>query len=206
MVTRMPADPAALDQVFAARGGFAVVYKRLVAFAQMTLVNYGGDSASRVALRQLQAEEVVDAAFERYFDEGAEDGDVYFALRRHIKNQVRSAAKSVEQKRTVRVDGSEKLTTVYNNKSDPTDFGAVERVEILDDFDFCKKLIFRILEETKDDQEVAALCEAIVAGFREYTDICEFAKLERPAFDAAMKRLKRKFSHTLTAAEGDLRK
>ena len=202
----MPADPAALDQVFADRGGFAVAYKRLLAFAQVTLVNYGGDSPARVALRQLQAEDVVDAAFERYFDEGAEDGDAYYTLRRHIKNQVRSAAKSAKQKRTVRVDGSEELTSVYNNKADPTDFGAIERVEILDDFDFCKKLIFRILSETKDDREVASLCEAIIAGFRGHADICDFAKLESAAFDAAMKRLKRKFSHTLATAEGDLRK
>lgn len=202
----MPADPAALDQVFADRGGFAVAYKRLLAFAQVTLVNYGGDSASRVALRQLQAEDVVDAAFERYFAEGADDGDAYFAIRRHIKNQVRSAAKSAKQKRTLRVDGSEELTGLYNNRADPTDFGAIERVEILDDFDFCRKLIFRILGDTTDDKDVASICEAIIAGFREHADICDFAKLESAAFDAAMKRLKRKFTHTLAAAEGDLRK
>lgn len=204
----MAADPVALDQLFASRGGFAVAYKKLVVLAQAMLVTYGGDSASRVVLRQLDPEEIVNTAFERYLDgdSGDEGEDIYLVLRRHIKNHVRSAAKSVKQNHTVRVDGNKKSTALYNQQHDPNETGAIERVSIIDDFDFCKTLIFRVLSDTKQDKEVASLCEAIIAGFREHSDLCEFANLEKPAFDAALKRLKRKFGHALMAAEGDLKK
>lgn len=37
------ADPAAIDHVFTAQGGFALAYKRLVVLAQSMMDTYGGD-------------------------------------------------------------------------------------------------------------------------------------------------------------------
>lgn len=203
----MAADPAALDQVFAKQGGFNAAYKKLVALAQAMLVTYGGDSRSRVALRQLDPEEIVNIAFERYFTEGAEEGaNVYFVLRNHVRNFVRSAAKSAKEKKTIRVDGDEKKTALYEAQVDPTGMGAEERLSVIDDFDFCKKMMFRVLADCKGDKDVEAICEAIIAGFREHADIAEYAKLDKAAFDAAFKRLKRRFVHALMAADGDLKK
>jgi hypothetical protein len=198
----MAADPAAFEQLFASRGGFATAYRKLVALAKAMLVTYGGDSASRVCLRQLDPEEIVNAAFERYFDEGAEgEEEVYLLLRRHIRNYVRSLAKSVQQARTVRVDGNKDQAMAYRQATDPTEMSTVDRLLVVDDFDFCQKVIFRVLGDSKADAEVCSICEAIIAGFRDYADICDFAKMSQPAFDAAFKRLKRRFGHACDAVE-----
>ena len=201
----MPADPAALDHVFTAQGGFTVDYKRLVVLARSMLDTYGGDSAARVVLRQLDAEEVVNAAFERVFTEAAEIGaDTYFALRRHIRNHVYTLAQSTKQARTVRVDESEKSAALYQQQSDPTETSAVDRVLITDDFEFCVKVMERLEREGRDDPEVGLICRAILAGQRDHADICRHAQLTPPAFDAGMKRLKRKFLHLVRTVEADV--
>lgn len=198
----MSADPAALDHVFTAQGGFAPAYKRLVVLAQSMLDTYGGDHDSRVVLRQWEAEELVNAAFERIFSEAAEIGPAtYNSLRRHIQNHVHSLAKSAQQARTVRVDGSEEATAVYQQQTDPTETGALDRLLIADDFAFCAQVLECLQHEGRDDPEVGLICRAVVAGQRDYADICHHTRLSPPAFEAGMKRLKRKFLHLVRTVE-----
>ena len=153
----MSADPTALDHVFTAQGGFTLAYKRLVVLARSMLDTYGGDSAARVVLRQWDAEEVVNVAFERAFAESAEIGpDTYFALRRHVRNHVYTLAQSSKQARTVRVDGNEQATAVYHQQTDPTETSAVERLLIADDFAFCAQVLERLQAEGRgESREVA---------------------------------------------------
>ncbi len=201
----MSADPAALDHVFTAQGGFTAAYKRLVVLARSMLDTYGGDSAARVVLRQWDPEEVVNVAFERAFAESAEIGPAtYFRLRSHIRNHVHSLAKSAQQARTVRVDGNEQATAVYHQQTDPTETSAVERLLIADDFAFCAQVLDRLQAEGRDDPEVGLICRAVAAGHRDYADICRHAQLTPPAFDAGLKRLKRKFLHLVRTVEADL--
>jgi len=201
----MSADPAALDHVFTSQGGFTLAYKRLVVLARSMLDTYGGDSAARVVLRQLDPEEVVNVAFERIFAEAAEIGpETYNSLRSHIRNHVHSLAKSAQQARTVRVDESEKSTALYQQQTDPTETSAVDRVLIADDFEFCVKVMARLELEGRDDPEVGLICRAVAAGHRDYADLCRHAQLTPPAFDAGLKRLKRKFLHLVRTVEADL--
>eukprot|EP01036_Dinobryon_divergens_P035793 gene35793-46448_t len=187
------------------QGGFTLAYKRLVVLAQSMLDTYAGDYDSRVVLRQWDAEEVVNAAFERIFTEAAEIGpETYNSLRSHIQNHVHSLAKSTKQARTVRVDGSEQATALYQQQTDPTETSAVDRVLIADDFEFCVKVMARLELEGRDDPEVGFICRAVAAGHRDYADLCRHAQLSPPAFDAGMKRLKRKFLHLVRTVETDL--
>jgi hypothetical protein len=189
--------------MLADQGGFASAYKKLVLLARWALSVYGGDTRSRVTLRQLDAEEIVDEAFHRLLTEPIGVGEVpYFVLRRHVKNHVRSLAKSAKEGHTVRVDGgSEGEKRAYEGATDPTATSDVEKLTIFDDFEFCKKVIFRVMADLKDDKTVASICEAIIAGFRDPGDLRDYANIDQAAFEAAFKRLKRKFGHALMVIE-----
>jgi hypothetical protein len=196
----MESGPSDMDQMFAGQGGFAAAYKKLVVLAHLMLAMYGGDSRARVVLRQLDAEEIVNDAFKRLLNEPVAATEVpYYVLRRHIKNHVRSLAKNTKEGRTVRIESDEKGKTAYAEATDPNETNGVERMMIFDDFEFCKKVIFRVVAEINDDKEVLDICEAIVVGFRTSADIQEYAKIDQATFEVAFKRLKRKFGHALMA-------
>ena len=194
MHNKNPVDPSTVDELLAHQGGFEAAYKKLLSLAGRFLSIYAGDSAARVVLRQITAEDVVDAAFERLFNDGIPDGaDIYFVLRNHVRNDVRSKAKSKKQARLVRTDASKELTDLFNQQDEPTDVSAVERMEVLDDVDFCRKVIFHLAADAKDDPEVSKICEAIISEFRDPADLREFSGLDEAKFEAAFKRLKRRF-------------
>jgi hypothetical protein len=200
----MPADPAAMDALFNSRGGFEHAYKKLIAVAKALLRIYGGDSSARVVLRQLDGEEVVNRAFERWASDGFPTAvEPYLVMRGHIRNHIRSIAKSAKQRRTVRVDGNEDLTWAYQQQFDPTEETAIDRLLIIDDRDFCIQVMFRLVADTRDDQQVTALATAIIDGFRDPADICELTGLDKPAYEATFKRLKRRFTQTLDAMRKD---
>ena len=200
----MSVDPAALDGLLVARGGFEAAYEKLLAAAKALLQTYGGDSGGRALLRQMDAADVVDAAFERLFDEGFPPGDdVYLLLRRHIQNNIRSVAKSAKEARTVRVDGNEDATRIYSQQSDPLEQSAPDRALITDDIEYGMKVLFRLTTAVKDDPQVVALATAIIEGYRDPDDICVVADLTKPQYDATFKRMKRKFAQILAASEED---
>jgi len=99
----------------------------------------------------------------------------------------------------VRTESSEKGKAAYSDATDPTETSGVEQLMIFDDFEFCKKVIFRVLTDIKDDKEVSDICEAIIADFRDPVDLREYAKIDQASFEVAFKRLKRKFGHALMA-------
>jgi hypothetical protein len=103
----------------------------------------------------------------------------------------------------VRVDGSDELTWAYQQQYEPTGQTAVERMLIVDDRDFCIDVMKRLAGETKNDDQVAALAREIVAGFREPSDLCELTGMDNPAYEAAFKRLKRRFGQALDATRKD---
>ena len=200
----MPVDPDALDGLLAGRGGFEAAYEKLVAAAKAWLQTYGGDSGGRALLRQFEAADVVDAAFDRLFTEGFSPGeDVYLLLRRHIRNHIRTIAKSVKERQTVRVDGDEEFTRTYLQQTDPLEQSAPERALIIDDLEYCMKVLFRMTSEVKDDPQVLALVSAIIEGFRDPDEICVVAELTKPQYDATFKRMKRRFAQILAASEKD---
>lgn len=200
----MPVDPDALDGLLAGRGGFEAAYEKLVAAAKAWLQTYGGDSGGRALLRQLEAADVVDAAFERLFTEGFSPGeDVYLLLRRHIHNHIRTVAKSVKERKTVRVDGNEESTRNYLQQTDPLEQSAPERALIIDDLEYCMTVLFRMTSEVKDDPQVLALVSALIEGFRDPEEICVVAELTKPQYDATFKRMKRRFAQILAASEED---
>jgi len=200
----MPVDPDALDGLLAGRGGFEAAYEKLVAAAKAWLQTYGGDSGGRALLRQLEAADVVDTAFDRLFTEGFSPGeDVYLLLRRHIRNHIRTVAKSVKERQTVRVDGDEESTRTYLQQTDPLEQSAPERALIIDDLEYCMKVLFRMTSEVKDDPQVLALVSAIIEGFRDPDEICVVAELTKPQYDATFKRMKRRFAQILAASEED---
>ena len=200
----MPVDPDALDGLLAGRGGFEAAYEKLVAAAKAWLQTYGGDSGGQALLRQLEAADVVDTAFDRLFTEGFSPGeDVYLLLRRHIRNHIRTVAKSVKERQTVRVDGDEESTRTYLQQTDPLEQSAPERALIIDDLEYCMKVLFRMTAEVKDDPQVLALVSAIIEGFRDPDEICVVAELTKPQYDATFKRMKRRFAQILAASEED---
>jgi hypothetical protein len=200
----MSIDPDALDGLLAGRGGFEAAYEKLVAAAKAWLQTYGGDSGGRAVLRQLEAADVVDSAFDRLFTEGFLPGeDVYLLLRRHIQNHIRTVAKSVKERRTVRVDGDEESTRTYLQQTDPLEQSAPERALIIDDLEYCMKVLFRMTSEVKDDPQLVALVSAIIEGFRDPDEICVVAELTKPQYDATFKRMKRRFAQILAASEED---
>ncbi len=200
----MPVDPDALDGLLAGRGGFEAAYEKLVAAAKALLQTYGGDSGGRALLRQLEAADVVDTAFDRLFAEGFSPGeDVYLLLRRHIRNYIRTVAKSVKERQTVRVDGDEESTRTYLQQTDPLEQSAPERALIIDDLEYCMKVLFRLTAKVKDDPQVLALVSAIIEGFRDPDEICVVAELTKPQYDATFKRMKRRFAQILAASEED---
>lgn len=200
----MASDPADMDQMFAPQGGFTTAYKKLVALARVTLAMYGGNSRARVTLRQLDAEEIVNEAFKRLLSEPPVATEVpYYVLRRHIKNNIRSLAKNAKEGRTVRIESNAKDKFSYSEATDPNETGVLDRLTIFDDFEFCKKVIFRLIAETKNDKEVSDICEAIIAGFRASPDLREYAKIDQATFEVAFKRFKRKFGHSLMAIKGE---
>lgn len=201
-----PVDPAACDEWFADEGGFEAAYKKLLAFAGMQLSLRVGDSGAPVALRQLDAEDVVNAAFERLFADGLEPGKTaYYQLRNHVDNSVRSVAKSKGESRLVRPDRWGELPEGYHNQVNPSEPSITERMAIADDIAFCKTVLSCVAAKCKDDLEVTKLCEAVVAGFRDHADLREYAELELPQYDAAFKRLRRQFSHCSREAKKGLR-
>lgn len=201
-----PVDPSALDRLFAARGGFETAYEKLVAAARSLLLTYGGDTGARVVLRQLDPEEVVNLAFDRVFSDGIDpEDDLYLALRRHIQNHIRSLAKSAKQRRLVRVDGDPELTSAYCDQSDPNEESARDRLLIVDDMDFCSSVMFRVMAEAKEDPEVEDIGRAIISGKRSTEEICQFTGLNGRKYDAAFKRLKRRFSQLLATMKEDHR-
>lgn len=199
----MAVDPAALDKLFEGRGGFDAAYESLVALAASLLRTYGGDSAARVVLRQYHPEEIADEAFYRLFTEGFEEGkDPYYAVRNHIRNFVRGAAKSKTQAKLKRVDGSTAGTQAYHRQTDLNEQTSVERVMIIDDIEFCTRVMQQLVSDLKN-QEEHAIATAIIAGFRQPDEICQLNDMPRPTFDAAFKRLKRKFAQVCASMTED---
>jgi hypothetical protein len=198
----MPVDPAALDSLLAAQGGFDAAYKKLAAMATALLRTYGSDTGARVVLRQYDPLDIVDAAFERILQEGFEPGEnVYFLLRRHVRNRIRSEAKLVSEGKTVRVEGDPDSKKLYLQETDPTEQSAPDRAVVIDDCEYCISVMFRLMADVKDDPAVSAIATAITEGFRDPQDICDVTGLSRPEYDAAFKRLRRKFLG-LTESEG----
>jgi hypothetical protein len=198
----MPVNPADLDHLLAHRGGFDTAYSKLVLFAQAKLLLYRGNVAGRAAVRQLDAEEVVNDAFVRLFKEGFVPGeDVYFLLRRHIANQIRTLAKSVQEENTVRVAADPELGELYEQQSDLNELSAPDRSIILDDVRYCLDVMQRVAAATPNDPEVVKLAEAFVAGYRDPGEICLLTDMTRAKYDAAFKRLQRKFLQANVASE-----
>lgn len=189
------------DEIFAAQGGFEAVYKRLSALARQQLAHYGGNTRARVVLRQHDPEEIVDEAFKDLLclESEPKDGPYYF-LRNRVRNIVRSMAKNVKEGRTVRIEGSSSAKQdAYAQVSDPTDPTAADLATVVDDADFDIKVLFRLLADLKDDNEVKTLCDAIIEGYREPADLRDLTGLDQAAYEAAFKRLKRRFHQALEA-------
>lgn len=194
----MSVDPTTLDTLFASRGGFDAVYKKLIAASKALLRTYGGDSAARVVLRQLDGEEIVDHAFTRLFNEGfSPEDDPYLLLRRHIRNYLRSVAKSAKEGRTARVIGNEDLTRAYEQETDLNGQTTVERLLIIDDVDHCLKVMARVVTLANDDHQVTAIAQAIINGFRDPHEICTLTDLDKTTYENAFKRLRRKFGQAV---------
>ncbi len=198
----MPVNPADLDQLLAHRGGFDTAYGKLVLVAQAKLLLYRGNVAGRAAVRLLDAEEVVNDAFARLFQEGFALGeDVYLLLRRHIANNIRTLAKSAKEENTVHVVADPELGELYEGQSDPHELSPPDRAIILDDMRYCLDVMQRVAAATRDDPEVVKLAETFVAGYRDPGEICQLTDMTRAQYDAAFKRLQRKFLQANVAAE-----
>ena len=202
----MPVDPTALDTLLAARGGFEKCYKKLLAAAKVWLAIYGGNKAGRLAVRQLDAEELVNIAFERAFTEEFEPGtDLYLLLRRHMQNHVHSLAKSTGEAKTIRADSSTVAKERYLEQDDPTAPGVADRVLVTDDTEFCNQVLLRVCANAKDDPEVDRLAMAIIEGFYEPDELRVVTDLSPSQYTAAFKRLRRRFMNEIATIKEDPR-
>ncbi|MGJ8637802.1 MAG: hypothetical protein ACSHYA_00285 [Opitutaceae bacterium] len=198
----MPSVPPDLDELFPDRGGFTPVYEKLILLARSLLNAYSGDSAVRVCLRQWDAIEIVDHAFERLLsEEYAETENAYYVLRNHVKNFIRTKAKSVQESRTVRSDGSEALTARIMNFEDRTDLAIAERAEIIDDVGFCLKVMQLVLTHVKNDELVVQMCEAYVAEIYEADEICQLLEISKKEYSNVFRRLQTQFRKQLRNLE-----
>lgn len=194
----MAVDPSELDRLLAAQGGFREAYKKLQLLSKATLAMYDGNSSARVALRQIDADEVVNHAFERLFSEGFEDQEnVYFKLRNFVKNFVRTKAKLKKEARTIRVTPDSDIYGQYEGYYDPTEQLPDARMDIIDDFDFCKKVIFRLRTDISHDEILKTLCDAIIEGYTEPEDLMELMGVDKSGYRAAFLRLRRRYKKAI---------
>lgn len=182
------------DQMFAARGGFDEAYTKLIAYARRELARYQSDFGGGLAVRQLDAREVVHSAIERLFSEEWDaNEDVYLLLRRHIQNKVRSLSKSAGETRLVRISGRQETDAAYAETEDLFAESPRENAEIRDRTGFCKKVLMCVLSEAGEDQILCKLTEALIEGWRDPNDMCDLLEISRSEYDAAFGRLKRRF-------------
>ena len=190
----MAVDPSELDRLFSAQGGFRSAYKKLLLLSKATLAMYDGNSSAKVALRQIDAEEVVNHAIERLFAEGFEvQENVYFKLRNYIKNFVRTKAKLKKESLTIKVNYDSENYSQYEGYYDPTEQLPDARMDIIDDFDFCKEVIFRLRGKITHDENLKNLCDAIIEGYTEPEELMELMGVDKSGYRAAFLRLRRRF-------------
>ncbi len=197
-----PVDPADLDRLLEPYGGFKLVYKKLLAMARRKLALYVGNSGGKVVTRQLDPEDAVHDAFARLFEEGFGLNDnVYFVLRNHVDNGIHTLEKSEHEKKTARVEGSEKLSHAYYREADRHLPTAPDRAAVADEVGQMVEIMQYLAANTTKDPQVAKLAQAIADGHSEPAALCNVTHMNRDEYDAAFKRLKRQFLRAQLASQ-----
>lgn len=190
--------PTDLDELLHEEGGFVFVYEKLILLSRSLLNTYAGDSTVRVCLRQWDAEEIVDHAFERLLSEDFDETkNTYYVLRNHVKNFIRTKSKSVKESRTVRSDGSEALTSNIMNFDDRNAMPLTHGAEIIDDIEFCSQVMSQVLGAVENDELVAQLCEAYIAGIFDTDEVCQLLEITRKEHANVFRRMQTQFRKQL---------
>ncbi|MFA5263919.1 MAG: hypothetical protein WC378_08820 [Opitutaceae bacterium] len=183
------------DKLFAHRGGFAMAFAKLTAFAIVVIRKRSGTTKNGRVIAELDAKQLVVAALARLNEcEFLDDGEaVYKLLRRHIDNSVRTIQKRTNAPVEVSIGTGtyEPDAEVIAELEDETSENPADVAELNAEDVFYKT----VLSETKSKFKAGGLesqfIDMLIEGWRDRQDSCELLKIIPEQYDALLKRVSR---------------
>jgi len=183
------------DKLFAHRGGFALAYVKLLAYAISVIQRRSGPIKGGAIVAKMDAKELVAHAFAR-LTEGCsfEDGEeVYRQLRRHIDNRAHTIQKAPVPPRHVSVwPGHEGPTTdAVNELKDENATNPASAAELSEEDDFYKSVLTETKRKFKADGTEPKFIDILIEGWKDRPDVCELMNITPEQYDALLKRVSR---------------
>ncbi|MBC2601161.1 hypothetical protein [Puniceicoccus vermicola] len=187
--------PPDFDKLFAHRGGFAMAYAKLTAYAITVINKRKGPSKNGRIIEKLDAQELVKHALSRLVEcEDINDGEaVYCLLRRHIDNYVRTIQKQKTNPTLVQIatsgyeEGSARISEpkVENTKN------PAETSEQKDENEFYKELLAQTKLKFKSEGVEFALLELVIEGWSDRSELAALLEITPQQYDVILKRVSR---------------
>jgi len=183
------------ETLFAHRGGFAMAFAKLAAYAVTVIKKRSGPTRNGKIVAALDAKQIVIQALSRLTEcDSLEYGEiVYCQLRRHIDNGVRTIQKS----RSIPINISigtgtyEPDAGVIAELEDETAKSPADEAELSEEDAFYKKVLSEAKTKFKPDGLESKFIDMLIDGWRDRQDACELLKITTEQYDALLKRVSR---------------
>jgi hypothetical protein len=183
------------DKLFSHRGGFALAYVKLLAYAITVIQKRSVPTKGGAIVAKMDAKELLAHAFSR-LTEGCsfEDGEeVYRQLRRHIDNKVRTVQKVPVPPRHVSVGAGHEgpTTNTVNELQDENATNPASAAELSEEDDFNKSILTETKRKFKADGMEPKFIDILIEGWKDRPDVCELMNITPEQYDALLKRVSR---------------
>lgn len=183
------------DRLFAKRGGFAMVVARLTAYAIVIIKKRTGPSRNGRIIAQLDAKELVIQAFARLTEiPSLEDGEaIYFQLRRHIDNHVRTIQKQKTEPVLVSL-ATEVGDEGVEVAAEPADENAENPAHVAEqnaEDDFYRDVLNETKMKFKPGGAEVKLIDFVIDGWSDRQEISELMNITPQQYDVLIKRVGR---------------
>lgn len=181
------------DKLFEHKGGFAMAVAKLRAYAIVVIHKRSGPKKNGRAVAKLDAQQLVLNALSRLTEmPSLENGEeVYFQLRRHIDNEVRTLQKKKPEPALVSIA----LGTPTENSpevAEPEDCNATSPAEDAErsvEDEFYRTLFQELYTQYKKDSPEHRLIGHILDGWTERAEIAELMGINPDKYDPIFKRV-----------------
>jgi hypothetical protein len=183
------------DRLFAKRGGFAMVVAKLTAYAIIVIKRRSGPTRNGRLIAKLDAKDLVVHALSRLTElPSLEDGEaVYFQLRRHIDNRVRTIQKQKTEPTLLPLatEVGEEGIEVAIEPADENAENPADAAEQSAEDDFYRDALNETKKKFKPGGAEAKLTDLIIDGWRDRQDISELMNITPHHYDVLIKRVGR---------------
>lgn len=183
------------EKLFAHRGGFAMAFGQLFAYAITVIKKRSGFTKNGRIIAKLDAKDLVVHALSRLTEcESFDDGEaVYFQLRRHIDNKVRTIKKQEAEPILIPITtgGFEEDA---EGAAEPEDENAENPADVAErtaEDNLYRELLDETKKKYKPSSAEATLIDLVLDGWNDRQEIAELIKITPEQYDILVKRVGR---------------